>query len=230
MLIVVGVALDLVEKLNAQLVMRNYEGFMKGGGGGSGVWRRRELAMRRVLILLGPPGAGKGTQAERLCAERRAPARLDRRPVPREPRAAAREMGAARAATSWTAGELVPDDVVLEMLRERVAQADCATGYLLDGFPRTLPQAAALDELVLQQEGRVRALLLEVPDEMLVERITGRRLCRLDSCTHPPHALLAAARRRHAATPAGASSTSATTTGPRWCADRLEVYRRQTAR
>ncbi len=130
---------------------------------------------RRVLILLGPPGAGKGTQASRLCAELGLP-HVSTGDLFREHRAKGSELGR-RAQEYMDSGRLVPDDLVLDMLFDRVAKPDCARGFLLDGFPRTLPQAEALDKR-LAAGTSVRVLDLRVADKALVERLTGRRTCR----------------------------------------------------
>jgi len=130
---------------------------------------------RSVLILLGPPGAGKGTQASRLCAELGLP-HVSTGDLFREHRAKGTELGR-RAQEYMDSGRLVPDDLVLDMLFERVAKPDCARGFLLDGFPRTLPQAEALEKR-LGFGTAVRVLDLRVEDRALVERLTGRRTCR----------------------------------------------------
>ncbi len=130
---------------------------------------------RRVLILLGPPGAGKGTQASRLCAELGLP-HVSTGDLFREHRAKGTELGR-RAQEYMDSGRLVPDDLVLDMLFDRVAKPDCAGGFLLDGFPRTLPQAEALEKR-LGSGTSVRVLDLRVADKALVERLTGRRTCR----------------------------------------------------
>lgn len=130
---------------------------------------------RRVLILLGPPGAGKGTQASRLCAELGLP-HVSTGDLFREHRAKGTELGR-RAQEYMDSGRLVPDDLVLDMLFDRVAKPDCARGFLLDGFPRTLPQAEALEKR-LGSGSSVRVLDLRVADKALVERLTGRRTCR----------------------------------------------------
>lgn len=130
---------------------------------------------RSVLILLGPPGAGKGTQASRLCAELGLP-HVSTGDLFREHRAKGSELGR-RAQEYMDSGRLVPDDLVLDMLFDRVSKPDCARGFLLDGFPRTLPQAEALDKR-LGAGTVVRVLDLRVADRALVERLTGRRTCR----------------------------------------------------
>jgi adenylate kinase len=181
--------------------------------------------MRRVLMLIGPPGAGKGTQAERLSARVGLP-HVSTGDLFREHLRKSSSMGA-RARDFMSRGALVPDDVVLEMLRERVGREDCGQGYLLDGFPRTLPQAQALDEIVLAQDGKVRALLLEVPDEMLVERITGRRLCRRDSA-HIHHLRFSPPRVAGVCDTCGGELYQREDDRADVVAHRLEVYRRQT--
>jgi len=128
------------------------------------------------LILLGPPGAGKGTQAQFL---------IDDYAIPQIStgdmlRAAVKEgtpMGL-KAKECMDSGALVPDDVVVGIVRERLQQGDCAKGFILDGFPRTVPQADALSE-TLQQLGKEidAAIALTVDTEALVERLAGRRTC-----------------------------------------------------
>jgi adenylate kinase len=138
--------------------------------------------MSRVLILFGPPGAGKGTQASRLSAALGLP-HVSTGDLFREHRAKGTPLGK-QAQTYMDAGKLVPDEVVLDMLFERVGQPDCSEGYLLDGFPRTIPQAEALEKR-LRREDRVLVLDLVVPDAVLLDRITGRRSCK--SCSNVHH-------------------------------------------
>ncbi len=145
---------------------------MTGGAGSNG----------QVVILLGPPGAGKGTQAARLASELGVP-HVATGDLFRANLKEGTALGE-RARTFMEAGKLVPDELVLEMLFDRVGREDCAGGYLLDGFPRTLPQARALTEALGDQP--YAALLLEVPDEVLVERAAGRLLCR--TCGNIHHA------------------------------------------
>jgi len=129
------------------------------------------------LILLGPPGAGKGTQAKML---------TDRYGIPQIStgdilRAAVQEgtpMGL-KAKSCMDAGELVPDAVVIGIVRERLQKPDCAAGFILDGFPRTVPQADALAVTLLDLNKPLDAVIsLAVDVEVLVERLTGRRTCR----------------------------------------------------
>ena len=123
------------------------------------------------LILLGAPGAGKGTQAEIICERLGIPA-ISTGNIIREALRNGTEMGL-RAKSYMESGALVPDDVVIGIIKERLAADDCKNGFILDGFPRTVPQAEALDQIA-----RIDcALSLEVPDEVIEGRMTGRRVC-----------------------------------------------------
>lgn len=128
------------------------------------------------MVLLGPPGGGKGTQAVRLAAAFKVPhiatGDLFRAEIAQET-----ELG--KLANSFIAqGNLVPDHVVIGMVRGRLAQEDCSEGFVLDGFPRTVEQAEQVDEILagLQRPIQV-AVDLEVPDDVIVERAAGRQLC-----------------------------------------------------
>lgn len=136
----------------------------------------QELKTPTVLILLGPPGAGKGTQA-RLLEQSFGLVQLSTGDLLRAAVAAGTDAG--RAAQSVMAeGGLVSDDIVIAILRDRLAQADCAAGVILDGFPRTTVQAGALDELLADIGQAVSAAVsLEVDDAEMVTRISGRYTC-----------------------------------------------------
>jgi adenylate kinase len=123
------------------------------------------------LIFLGPPGAGKGTQAERI-AERFQIAHLSTGDMLRAEIRNATPLGAA-AKAYIDRGELVPDSVIIDMVRERIARDDCKNGFLLDGFPRTVVQAEALNAITDIDY----AVNIDVPSERLVARISGRRMC-----------------------------------------------------
>lgn len=126
------------------------------------------------LILVGPPGAGKGTQAARLINTFNIP-HISSGDMLRAAVKEGTEMGK-QADTFMKAGKLVPDDVVIGMILERIAKADCAKGFMLDGFPRTEPQAGALAEAMTKAGIALDAVvLIEVPDSLIVDRITGRR-------------------------------------------------------
>ncbi len=131
--------------------------------------------MNHEIIFIGPPGAGKGTQAQRLCAKLGVP-QISTGDMLREARKAGTELGK-RADEFMSKGALVPDDLVIDLVGERLRRPDAAKGFVLDGFPRTVPQAEALDRL-LKKLGREisRVALFEVPDELIVERIAGRRV------------------------------------------------------
>jgi adenylate kinase len=126
------------------------------------------------MILIGPPGAGKGTQAARLVERFHIP-HISTGEMLRAAVAEGTELG--RAADGFMkAGQLVPDDVVIGMVIERIARPDCGAGFMLDGFPRTRPQAEALDAALAAAGVALDVvLLIEVPDDLILERITGRR-------------------------------------------------------
>ena len=127
------------------------------------------------LILIGPPGAGKGTQAEYLVERFQIP-HISSGDMLRTAVAAGTELGK-QADGFMRAGQLVPDDLVIAMIIERTAQQDCARGFILDGFPRTRPQAEALAVDLKKAAVNLDAVvLIEVPDSRIVERVTGRRM------------------------------------------------------
>lgn len=125
------------------------------------------------LILLGAPGAGKGTQAEILSRELGIPT-ISTGNILRAAMKAGTEVGL-MAKSYVDAGKLVPDEVIINIIRERLAQDDCRKGYILDGVPRTIPQAETMEEMGVEID---YALSIEVEDEVIVERMAGRRTCR----------------------------------------------------
>jgi len=127
------------------------------------------------IIFLGAPGSGKGTQAEKV-SEKLAIPTISTGAIIRSAIQSGTEMGK-MAATYTEKGQLVPDEVVIGIIRERLAEADCANGFILDGFPRTLPQAEALDTMGVAID---MAINLDVPDETIISRMSGRRVC--DKC------------------------------------------------
>ena len=124
------------------------------------------------LILLGAPGAGKGTQAEVICSHLSIPA-ISTGNIIRAALRAQTDMGR-KAKDYIEKGLLVPDDVVIGIIRDRLAEDDCKNGFILDGFPRTVPQAEALDKMGV---GIDLVIDIEVPDERIAQRMAGRRVC-----------------------------------------------------
>ena len=124
------------------------------------------------IIFLGAPGAGKGTQAE-IVAKRLGIPTISTGAIIREALKAGTEMGN-KAKKFIEAGALVPDDVVIGIIKERLAKSDCKDGFILDGFPRTVPQAVALDGMGITLDSVVS---IEVSDDTIVERMSGRRVC-----------------------------------------------------
>ena len=131
------------------------------------------------IIFLGPPGAGKGTQAQIVCQRLGIP-QVSTGDMLRAAIAAGTEMGL-KAKEYMDQGQLVPDEVVIGIVKDRLADADCQKGYILDGFPRTVEQAAALGTFAKIDV----AINLDVPDDVLVKRLSGRRVCPL--CGAPYH-------------------------------------------
>lgn len=128
------------------------------------------------IVLLGPPGAGKGTQAEVLTKKLLVP-HISTGDMFRAAIKNGTAMGI-EAKSYMDRGQLVPDEVTVGIIKDRIAQSDCSGGFLLDGFPRTIAQAEALDKLLEDKGGLDAVLNISVPLEKLVERLTGRRMCR----------------------------------------------------
>jgi adenylate kinase len=133
--------------------------------------------MPSYIVLLGPPGAGKGTQAQIVCSSLELP-HISSGDIFRENLKGQTDLG--KLAEGYIKrGELVPDDVTISMIRDRLSRSDCANGALLDGFPRTPVQAEALQDMLADFNGKVDAVpYINVAEEVLVERLTGRWTCR----------------------------------------------------
>ena len=123
------------------------------------------------IIFLGPPGAGKGTQAQRICGALNIP-QISTGDILRRAMKEGTETGL-KAKSFIDAGQLVPDEVIIDIVKERLAMDDCKQGYILDGLPRTVPQAEALDTFATID----CVIELDVKDEVLVDRLSGRRVC-----------------------------------------------------
>jgi len=129
------------------------------------------------IILLGPPGAGKGTQAKKLIDAYGIP-QISTGDMLREAVKNKTQLGL-EAKKFMDAGQLVPDEVVIGLVQERISRPDCAKGFMLDGFPRTVPQAQALDKVLAGMSKRIdHVVSIEVPSQELLGRLTGRRTCK----------------------------------------------------
>lgn len=147
--------------------------------------------MASFIILLGPPGAGKGTQAEAISAELKLP-HISSGDIFRENLKNQTELGKL-AAEYFNKGDLVPDDLTIAMIRDRLSHPDCQAGALLDGFPRTPAQAEALASMLSSINGQVKSVTyISVPENILIDRLTGRWTCRkaghiFHDKFNPPH-------------------------------------------
>ena len=173
------------------------------------------------LIMLGAPGAGKGTQAE-ILSERLSIPTISTGNIIREALKSGTEMGV-RAKSYMDEGKLVPDEVVIGIIRERLAKDDCKNGFILDGFPRTIPQAEALDNMGAAID---RVIDLEVPDEKIVERMSGRRACL--SCGGSYHTLLKKPAAGGKWAKCGGTLVQRKDAHPDTVKERLRVYHEQT--
>ncbi|MFF5401459.1 adenylate kinase [Streptomyces misionensis] len=178
------------------------------------------------IVLVGPPGAGKGTQAVRL-AEQLAIPHISTGDLFRANISRQTELG--KLAKSYMdAGNLVPDEVTIAMAKDRMEQPDAAGGFLLDGFPRNVAQAEALDELLRTENMALDAVLdLEVPEDEVVKRIAGRRICRNDS-SHVFHVAYNAPRQEGVCDVCGGELYQRGDDSEETVRTRLEVYHTQT--
>jgi adenylate kinase len=149
-------------------------------------------ALLRPLVLLGPPGAGKGTQAREVARIYKVP-HLSTGDMFRDHVAKGTDLGR-RAKPIMESGQLVPDEIVLEMFEERVARPDCSAGFVLDGFPRTVPQAERLEEILSHLPlGKLLAVNLVLNLDIAVARIAGRRTCKNCGATYSTDGIAQAA-------------------------------------
>lgn len=173
------------------------------------------------LILLGAPGAGKGTQAEVICNALNIPA-ISTGNIIREALSKGTEMGL-KAKSFIDAGQLVPDEIVIGIIKDRLAKDDCANGFILDGFPRTIPQAEALDSMGVVID---RVVDIEVPDERIAARMSGRRVCK--ECGASYHLEYKLPKNEGVCDSCSAELVQRKDDHPDTVLDRLEVYHKQT--
>ena len=177
------------------------------------------------LVLLGPPGAGKGTQAGRIVAEYGIP-HISTGDILRGAVKNQTPMGL-EAKKYMDAGNLVPDSVVIGIVKDRLQEPDAAKGFLMDGFPRTIPQAEALDAaLDALNRAITKVVVILVDEEELVQRLSGRRVCR--SCQAPFHVLWGQPKVEGVCDKCGGELYQRDDDSEATVRNRLEVYRRQT--
>lgn len=178
------------------------------------------------LVIMGPPGAGKGTQAQRLASELGI-AHIATGDLFRAAVSQGTPLGQ-EAKKYLDAGQLVPDEVTVGMVRERLREPDCRAGFLLDGFPRTVPQAEALEKILEELGTSLDAVLdIQVPEEKLVARLTGRRVCR--QCGANYHLLFSPPKTVGVCDRCGGELYQRSDDTEETVRQRLEVYRQQTA-
>ncbi len=173
------------------------------------------------LILLGAPGAGKGTQAEILC-ERLGIPTISTGNMIREALKSGTEMGL-KAKAYIEAGQLVPDEVVIGIVRDRLHEDDCKNGFILDGFPRTIPQAEALDRMGITIDHVVD---INVPDEVITRRVSGRRVC--PGCGNSYHVETKKPQQEGVCDRCGNTLVQRKDDEPKTVEERLRVYHEQT--
>ncbi|MBQ3137328.1 MAG: adenylate kinase [Clostridia bacterium] len=173
------------------------------------------------LILLGAPGAGKGTQAEFICGKLSIPT-ISTGNIIRAALKAGTEMGL-KAKEFIDNGQLVPDDVVIGIIKERLSEDDCKNGFILDGFPRTIPQAEALDEMGIEID---KVIDIEVPDEKIVARMSGRRVC--PKCGNSYHLIYKQPAKENICDACGEELVLRKDDHPDTVKERLDVYHSQT--
>ncbi|UNC93717.1 adenylate kinase [Candidatus Contubernalis alkaliaceticus] len=178
------------------------------------------------LILLGPPGAGKGTQAEGIVQKYNIP-HISTGDIFRAALREGTEMGL-KAKGYMDSGQLVPDEIVVGVVTERLRKSDCVKGFLLDGFPRNANQAEALDKVVEHMSIKIDGVInIDVPDEELVDRLTGRRMCK--GCGASFHVKFKAPKVRNVCDSCGGELYQRDDDTVETAKERLEIYHSQTA-
>ena len=177
------------------------------------------------IVMLGAPGAGKGTQAIKIADKYDIP-HISTGDIFRANIKGGTELGQ-KAKSYIDKGEMVPDEVTIGMLLDRIAQDDCKNGYVLDGFPRTIPQAESLTEALKSQGDQIDfALNIDVPDEAIIERMSGRRAC--PKCGATYHIVYAAPKTENICDKCGTELIIRSDDKPETVKDRLNVYHQQT--
>jgi adenylate kinase len=178
------------------------------------------------VVLLGPPGAGKGTQAK-LLQEKFAACQISTGDILRQAIADQTPLGK-EAGQYVSRGALVPDDVIVKLVAARLKEQDCAKGFILDGFPRTIPQAENLDRILKQMGlGLNRVLSVQVPQSVIIERLAGRRTCK--NCGALSHVAFSPTKKAGVCDQCGGEIYQRTDDQEETVANRLRVYENQTA-
>lgn len=174
------------------------------------------------LILLGAPGAGKGTQAEVICDALKIPA-ISTGNILREAVKTGTQLGL-EAKSFMDSGSLVPDELVIGILKDRISEDDCKNGFILDGFPRTVPQAEALESMGIVID---KVIEIHVPDEKIQQRLSGRRVC--ESCGASYHIDYKPMKTMGVCNKCGGKAVQRKDDEPATILERLRIYHTQTA-
>lgn len=179
------------------------------------------------LILLGPPGAGKGSQAKVLCTEFKVP-HISTGDMFREAYKAGTGLGVEAHDRYWGRGNLVPDEITIGLVRERLSREDCRRGFLLDGFPRTLVQAEGLDALLKELGGGLdRVFYMKTHQDVILQRLGGRRVC--GACGATFHVANVPPKREGVCDVCGGALAQRKDDSEETILNRLKVYEAQTA-
>lgn len=177
------------------------------------------------IVLLGPPGAGKGTQAKLICDEFKIP-HISTGDIFRKQISEQTPLGI-KTKEYIDKGKLVPDEITLEIVKDRISKDDCENGYLFDGFPRTAIQAEEFDKILLKSNAEIDlVILIDVPDKYVIDRITGRRVC--PNCGESYHIINNPPREANKCDKCGSSIIQRKDDSIDTINERLSVYHKQT--